>query len=149
MTEIPEALLVAIARIPTLRQSIQKVYIGFDSYTDNVLCQLSLYRGITMLAVDSNVELESPTPLDLSTIANGFPALKHLKVVGPSPPAGSLETLKHLESLEITLTHLPDDPDMDFGLDESVLDILPRESAKPSQASQSGKGYSRTAGSWI
>jgi hypothetical protein len=83
-----------------------------------------------MLAVDRNIELESRTPLDLSTIANGFPALKHLKVVSPSPPAGSLKTLKHLESLEITLALQPDDPDMDFGLDESVLDILPRESAE-------------------
>jgi hypothetical protein len=62
---------------------------------------VSLSSGITVL--DINTTPSPKSSLDLSTLAKGFPQLRHLKVTIPSGLDGSLNSLKHLISLAVTV----------------------------------------------
>jgi hypothetical protein len=94
----PDVLLIVLTRIPTIPQSVQKVYFSLDDCNDRALKRLSI---ITELVV--NVEYQDP-PLYPDNIAKHFPCLQHLKIYVPSKVYGSLNDLERLVSLEITST---------------------------------------------
>lgn len=74
------------------------------------------------------VEPGAAEPLSLDLIADGFPLLKHLKIVMTDALLeGSLESLAHLKSLEITAAvsrQSPEfDPDISWGSAETLTTL--------------------------
>lgn len=105
--EPPEVLYAVLSGLPTFRDSIQKVCVNLDYFTDDVLSRLSICSGITELAVYT-----SYADIRLDSVARLFPRLQHLKLAVPAEVSGSLSALKCLQSLELAITAI----DFQFGV---------------------------------
>jgi hypothetical protein len=131
-----DVFLTLLGGFPTRHQSIHKlsivqlprepartpqiIYWELPAFADFALRHLSMCQHVVELAVEPG----TAEPLSLDLIADGFPLLKHLKIVMTDALLeGSLESPAHLKSLEITAAVSRQSPEFD-------PDILPWGSAE-------------------
>jgi hypothetical protein len=93
---LPEVLWAVMGAIPTFHQSTRKVFVQFHYFTDDALSRLSNCQGLTELAI-----YDFWSDLNLNRISEGFPGLRHLRLVISPNLVGSLHGAKNLISLEL------------------------------------------------